>query len=360
MSSSKFALQQLSKHGWKEGSGLGKSESGIKEAIKVKIKHDTHGVGHKKGDEFAFHWWDHVFNKAASNISVNSTEDGVNLSKNKDSDKISTTTTKTFDNKAMLYGKFLKGATLSNGSYKATKEEDSEDEYEEDTTPARIQDLEDAELLKACGGMTGHKAARHGHKLNGKLARIQEQEALLLAKYKTGTSRGKDKIEDGHQNDEDLSTDVKEKKKKRKKDKSEKKKRKREMEDLDNSSVEATVDTDSACSPVKLRCEETSESVKDKDIKKKKRKEKMLKNIDITEVEVQEIDMSNSKTNKQTSDECVLEHDSTIRHLKKKKKKLKGESCEDDDTASTGSDRQDSVVVKKKKSKKQKKEKSCD
>jgi hypothetical protein len=29
-------------------------------------------VGHNKGDEFTFQWWDHVFNKAASSISVKS------------------------------------------------------------------------------------------------------------------------------------------------------------------------------------------------------------------------------------------------------------------------------------------------
>lgn len=27
-------------------------------------------VGHKLGDQFTFNWWDHVFNKASSNLSV--------------------------------------------------------------------------------------------------------------------------------------------------------------------------------------------------------------------------------------------------------------------------------------------------
>lgn len=31
-------------------------------------------VGHNRGDEFTFHWWDHVFNKAASSIVVESTQ----------------------------------------------------------------------------------------------------------------------------------------------------------------------------------------------------------------------------------------------------------------------------------------------
>ncbi len=39
--------------------------------------------------------------------------------------------------------------------------------------------LSDKELLAACGGLTGHKAARHGHRLSGKLRRMQEADAML-------------------------------------------------------------------------------------------------------------------------------------------------------------------------------------
>ncbi|XP_033725819.1 G patch domain-containing protein 4-like [Pecten maximus] len=373
MSDSKFALEQLSKHGWKEGSGLGKSESGIKEAIKVKLKHDTHGVGHSKGDEFAFHWWDHVFNKAASNISVNSTEDGVKVNKSKDTKRISTTTTKTFDNKAMLYGKFLKGATLSNGNYEATNVEDSEDEEsEEETKPARIQDIDDAELLKACGGMTGHKAARHGHKLNGKLARIEEQEALLLAKYKTGKTKVKerenvteDKIQNGEDNDI-LQNDCspKEIKKKGKKDKSERKKRKREKEDLECVSAEEAIDTDSICNHKKQRCDETSETMEDDtDTRKKKKKEKKRKSIEISDIVVEDNDCDRGsnkrkkKDKKQKSDVCETEL-SDNDSKKKKKKDLKRQSFEDE--TPLNNDLQDDTKTKKKKSKKRKKEKSSD
>ena len=31
-------------------------------------------VGHDAGKEFSFHWWDHMFNKAASSIQVETTE----------------------------------------------------------------------------------------------------------------------------------------------------------------------------------------------------------------------------------------------------------------------------------------------
>uniref|UniRef100_A0A3Q4BP19 G patch domain-containing protein 4 n=1 Tax=Mola mola TaxID=94237 RepID=A0A3Q4BP19_MOLML len=68
----KFAEQQLLRHGWEQGKGLGRAENGISEAIKVKVKCDKGGVGHKEGEQFTFHWWDHVFNKASSNLQVES------------------------------------------------------------------------------------------------------------------------------------------------------------------------------------------------------------------------------------------------------------------------------------------------
>ncbi|XP_078328307.1 G patch domain-containing protein 4-like isoform X2 [Crassostrea virginica] len=168
MSQSKFAQKQLKKFGWTEGSGLGKNETGMKEAIKVKIKHDSHGVGHNRGDEFSFHWWDHVFNKAASSISVQTTQEGVSVTTDKQLGGVSTKKAWTYDNKSMLYGQFVKGATLDNNEEVATNEGD----------PTKVKEVveEDRQMLQ--------KGARHGLKLNGKLERIQEQERLLLEKWK--------------------------------------------------------------------------------------------------------------------------------------------------------------------------------
>nr|XP_022307009.1 G patch domain-containing protein 4-like [Crassostrea virginica] len=185
MSQSKFAQKQLKKFGWTEGSGLGKNETGMKEAIKVKIKHDSHGVGHNRGDEFSFHWWDHVFNKAASSISVQTTQEGVSVTTDKQIGGVSTKKAWTYDNKSMLYGQFVKGATLDNNEEVTTNEGDPtkvKEVVEEDRQ--MLQKLPDDEILRICGGMTAHKGARHGLKLNGKLERIQEQERLLLEKWK--------------------------------------------------------------------------------------------------------------------------------------------------------------------------------
>uniref|UniRef100_A0AAQ5X9H6 G patch domain-containing protein 4 n=1 Tax=Amphiprion ocellaris TaxID=80972 RepID=A0AAQ5X9H6_AMPOC len=114
----KFAEQQLLRHGWEHGKGLGRAENGISEAIKVKVKCDKGGVGHKEGDQFTFHWWDHVFNKASSS----------------------------------LYSLIL-------------------------------DRLSDVDLMKACGGRTAHKGARHGLTMSAKLARLEQQEAEFMAKY---------------------------------------------------------------------------------------------------------------------------------------------------------------------------------
>lgn len=233
MSQSRFAQKELKKFGWKEGSGLGKNENGMKEAIKVKIKNDSHGVGHNRGDEFTFHWWDHVFNKAASSIVVESTQEGVSVKAAKESVGVSTKKARTYDNKAMLYGQFVKGATLDNNQeVKSEGEEEDTSEVTEYLEEDRqtLQKLPDEEILKICGGMTAHKGARHGLKLNGKLERIQEQERLLLEKWKKqkGSNSEMDKSERSSLNaktdttteNEDVNREcVKTKKKKKKRDK---------------------------------------------------------------------------------------------------------------------------------------------
>ncbi|NWQ84209.1 GPTC4 protein, partial [Columbina picui] len=44
--------------------------------------------------------------------------------------------------------------------------------------------LTDEELMRACGGRTAHKGARHGLTMSAKLARLEEQERAFLAKYR--------------------------------------------------------------------------------------------------------------------------------------------------------------------------------
>lgn len=274
MSQSRFAQKELKKFGWKEGSGLGKNENGMKEAIKVKIKNDSHGVGHNRGDEFTFHWWDHVFNKAASSIVVESTQEGVSVKAAKESVGVSTKKARTYDNKAMLYGQFVKGATLDNNQeVKSEGEEEDASEVTEYLEEDRqtLRKLPDEEILKICGGMTAHKGARHGLKLNGKLERIQEQERLLMEKWKKqkGSNSEMDKSERASLNAKtDTTTEnedgnrecLKTKKKKKKRDK---------LEDAEKISQNQSPD-----------CDDSQEIQNDKsDVKKEKKRKR--RNIEL-------------------------------------------------------------------------------
>nr|XP_033779762.1 G patch domain-containing protein 4 [Geotrypetes seraphini]XP_033779763.1 G patch domain-containing protein 4 [Geotrypetes seraphini] len=183
-----FAEKQLKRHGWKQGKGLGKQESGISEAIKVKVKCGKAGVGHNSAEQFTFHWWDHVFNKTASNITVETDEDGIQMKQlTEGGGQISNKKPrKGLNSHTMLYGRFIKAATLMSGGEIAEEEpklSESSEEDEEKLDLSSANKLTDEELRRACGGRTAHKGARHGLCMSAKLARLEEQEKAFLAAY---------------------------------------------------------------------------------------------------------------------------------------------------------------------------------
>ncbi|CAJ1062862.1 G patch domain-containing protein 4 [Xyrichtys novacula] len=193
----KFAEQQLLRHGWEHGKGLGRAENGISEAIKVKVKCDKGGVGHKEGEQFTFHWWDHVFNKASSSLQVESDQSGIKLKKTAEEDEeggmiSNKKPRKATLAKAKLYGCFVKSATLLSGQEqpepKASNSDDSSSSSDDEEEDQRLDlsstiKLSDDDLMKACGGRTAHKGARHGFTMSAKLARLEQQEAEFMAKY---------------------------------------------------------------------------------------------------------------------------------------------------------------------------------
>ncbi|KAJ8398410.1 hypothetical protein AAFF_G00426650 [Aldrovandia affinis] len=188
----KFAEQQLLRHGWEQGKGLGRDENGVTEAIKVKVKCDKGGVGHHQGEQFTFHWWDHVFNKASSNLVVESGQDGVQVKKvagEGEEGMISNKKPRKAElAKAKLYGHFVKSGTLWSGEEQAEKSSSSEDGSESEDEDRKLDlssttKLSDEDLVKACGGRTAHKGARHGLTMTAKLARLEKQELEFLAKY---------------------------------------------------------------------------------------------------------------------------------------------------------------------------------
>ncbi|XP_048118034.1 LOW QUALITY PROTEIN: G patch domain-containing protein 4 [Alosa alosa] len=188
-----FAEQQMLRHGWQPGKGLGRHEDGRSEPIKVKVKCDKGGVGHKLGEQFTFNWWDHVFNKASSNLSVEDGQDGISMKKVNDEEENGMISNKrplkAKLTKGMQYGCFVKSATLLCGQeqpeQKASSSDDSSDSEDEDQKLdlSSATNLSDAELLKVCGGRTAHKGARHGLTMSAKLARLEQQEREFMAKY---------------------------------------------------------------------------------------------------------------------------------------------------------------------------------
>ncbi|XP_067304642.1 G patch domain-containing protein 4 [Pseudorasbora parva] len=187
----KFAEEQLLRHGWEKGKGLGRSENGISEAIKVKIKCGKGGMGHKEGEQFSFHWWDHVFNKASSSLIVETGQSGVVVKKSDNSiDGLISAKKprKAQQAKSMLYGSFVKSATLLSGELQSEKTSNSDDSSCSEDEDQKLDlssttKLSDADLLNACGGRTAHKGARHGLTMSAKLARLEQQEQEFMNKY---------------------------------------------------------------------------------------------------------------------------------------------------------------------------------
>ncbi|XP_068963694.1 G patch domain-containing protein 4 isoform X2 [Petaurus breviceps papuanus] len=136
-------------------------------------------VGHDPSKEFTDHWWSQLFNKTAASLVVETGKDGVKMkTQAKDTSKQKRSRG---SKSSLLYGHFIKSATLTSGGEKAEKqsEQSSEDEA---SPPAKI--LTDEELIRACEGRTAHKGARHGLTMKAKLARLEEQERAFLAQYK--------------------------------------------------------------------------------------------------------------------------------------------------------------------------------
>lgn len=174
----KFAEEQLLKHGWTQGKGLGRKENGITQALRIRLKQDTHGVGHDPSKEFTNHWWNELFNKTAANLVVETRQDGVQIK------HLSKETTRHNHPKPnLLYQKFVKMATLTSGGEKPDKDSEScSDDNHQGPQPPKI--LTDEMLLQACEGRTAHKAARLGITMKAKLARLEAQEQAFLDRLK--------------------------------------------------------------------------------------------------------------------------------------------------------------------------------
>jgi len=258
-----FARSHMEGKGWSSGEGLGKHGQGIVDALKPKLKFDQTGVGHNRAEEFEFHWWDHVFNKAAKSVKVDDTEGEVRVDFNSDKSELSTKKMRRKAKKEMrnkLYSNFVKSGTLTGG--KMEKEEENEDTVVEVKDMSKLKELTDDELVAACGGRTAHKGSRHGLKMTAKLDRIAEAEREYMEKYNKKIQEAEEKTTEKFDQSEEsfsskkkrkhsLEDEVEESPRKKKKRKKEaeiesstepKKKKKKHMKEIERSSLEVSIE----------------------------------------------------------------------------------------------------------------------
>lgn len=68
------------------GDGLGRDKNGITKPLKANYKFNNAGLGHNPADEMNNHWWENVYNQAATNLNVETNESNevrVGLNNNK-------------------------------------------------------------------------------------------------------------------------------------------------------------------------------------------------------------------------------------------------------------------------------------
>jgi hypothetical protein len=97
------------------------------------------------------------------------TQSGVKLKKN-------SKTNKSNDKKTKNYSNFVKSSETNDNCNQFIDEEIHETK--------KCQNIDFDELFRRNEGITGHKAARVGLKMNGKLKRIEEQEKDFINKNK--------------------------------------------------------------------------------------------------------------------------------------------------------------------------------
>ncbi|XP_025205089.1 G patch domain-containing protein 4 [Melanaphis sacchari] len=139
-----FGETILRKYGWTQGKGLGKNEDGIAAPVRASLKFDQTGVGYDTANAelYGDKWWTRTYNDTSKGIDV----------KNKNGNVI----------------------------FKSKKKKTKKIKVEEVKSTF---ELSDEQLFQACGGITCHKAARHGFNMDGKLARLRKQDEQLLASH---------------------------------------------------------------------------------------------------------------------------------------------------------------------------------
>lgn len=315
-----FAERILKKQGWNSGEGLGKNAQGISEPIKASLKFDKTGVGHDPAKEFTSTWWADAYKNAADNVTIGNDEDGtVKINWNKNSKDEKKASKRSFINSQ--YTAFVQSSTLDGGKLIDTGESSTDTKQHEEQSASVGKEplrLTDEELFLACGGLTAHKGARHGHKMSGKQKRLEMQEKELMMKmqktYKLVPDDSGEKVMPFKVNNakmpENVSNEDELKKRKHKKEKKERKKEKAEKKKLKTELIHDNIETVfNVVEPIE--CKENARVEK-----RKRKKEKRPKS---------DTDLTTKCDNESNTNEIVISQ-----KTKKPKKKRKFEKSNED------------------------------
>jgi len=340
-----FAKKLLGKYGWKEGDGLGKNNTGITAPLKASLKFDNAGLGADRAQEFNDHWWERCFNEAASNVDVQIQRDGKVLTSRKEGEDAVEISTSGYSARKLkkakeqhasdgraTYDNFLQTSLLTqNGGEVVTAGRINV----EDIEVTKVTVLTDEELFKACGGRTAHKGARHGLKLSGKIARLEQQEREMLEKLQgklknppEKTNRKTDSAEElvvETRNEAEDAVELSEKPKKKKKSKKSKAEKSEEevpSEETQEEPAKIKKKKDKSKRPVEEIQEDTENQVEEPVKIKKKKADRLQEVTEASEETTQgkETDEPVKSKKKRKTGDSTEETENPIKSKKKKKR----------------------------------------
>ncbi|XP_028253920.1 PIN2/TERF1-interacting telomerase inhibitor 1 [Parambassis ranga] len=356
---SKFGQKMLERMGWSKGKGLGRTEQGSTDHIKVKLKNNSYGLGANASHEDK--WISHQddFNDLLAQLNNCHGQNNSSGETPTDEQKgFSLEEKSKTSRKRVHYMKFTKGKDLSSRSEtdlncifgKRAKSEtkdqeqesnssDSQGEAEENGTPEL--DTESATKTVTSNLTMQEYFAQRMAQLK-KSRGVQKTESSVEAET-TETSGPSDEVSPVHSNSDDTKEPEKKKKKKKKNKKA-----------VDEVGVEEEEETCSA--PI---LEDTEEKQEEERSKKKKKKRKMAENTDAAvdnscstsglEPDCEELPLSKKKKPKKHKDsELVNGHETNETQTVESEDERKKKHTEDVDSE---------VKDEEKKSKKKKKKK---
>ncbi|KAM4522141.1 PIN2/TERF1-interacting telomerase inhibitor 1 isoform 2-T2 [Odontesthes bonariensis] len=356
---SKFGQKMLERMGWSKGKGLGRSEQGSTDHIKVKVKNNSYGLGANTSHEDKWIAHQDDFNDLLAQLNSHHGQNASNEASSEEKKGFSLEEKSKTSKKRVHYTKFTKGKDLSSRSEtdlncifgkrarsaKNQEQEsngsDSQGEIEECATPATFQlDTESiTKTVKSTLTMQEYFAQRMAQLKKARGGPSTESAETTCPTEELGPVHNSDDIEE---------TKSKKKKKKNKKpaddievveekstapiviideedqeqECSRKKKKKRKMAENDNDATEDSSSTD----VVEIISEEPPPSKKKK-LKKRKERE-LLKRHLLTETETVDSEVIHNKKSHKEEDDVVKEDEGELVGKKSKKKKRKRESRE--------------------------------